>query len=141
MPVIPTPYDFLFNTIATHGADQHVNYSAQHQPPTDGVRALAQYVWFSAFRASAMEAEFQVAYGRKVRYDSTIGRIRATYDYALKGAKTQALKRAQGLYNVPALPVGESKELSRKRKVEDAMLDREEEDILGNEVLLTGIGP
>lgn len=35
-----------------------------------------------------------------MRYDSVLGRVRATWEYALKGAKTQAEKRKRGEYNV-----------------------------------------
>lgn len=59
-----------------------------------------------------MEAEFQVAYGRKVRYDCQLGRVRVLWDYALKGAKTQAEKRKRGDYNRPVVEkksdIGES---------------------------------
>lgn len=62
---------------------------------------LARYLQHTAFTCTAMEAEFQVAYGRKVRYDCQLGRVRALWDYALKGAKTQAEKRKRGEYNRP----------------------------------------
>jgi len=48
-----------------------------------------------------MDAEIQVAFGRKVRYDAVLGRVRALYDYALKGARTQRAKRERGEYNRP----------------------------------------
>lgn len=48
-----------------------------------------------------MDAEIQVAFGRKVRYDAVLGRVRALWDYALKGARTQRAKRERGEYNRP----------------------------------------
>ena len=48
-----------------------------------------------------MDAEVQVAFGRKVRYDSVLGRVRLLWDYALRGARTQREKRERGEYNRP----------------------------------------
>lgn len=42
-----------------------------------------------------------------MRYDAQLGRVRPTWDYALKGAKTQKEKRKRGDYNV--VPVVEKK--------------------------------
>ena len=53
------------------------------------------------FRSSLVEAEIQCVWGRKVRWDGALGRVRALWDYALKGAKTQREKRERGDYNRP----------------------------------------
>jgi len=50
-----------------------------------------------------MDAEFQVCWGHRVRYDAVIGRVRATFRNAIKGAATQAKRREAGDYNRPVV--------------------------------------
>lgn len=49
---------------------------------------FARYMQHTALNCTAIEAEFQVAYGRKVRYDHSLGRVRVNWDNSIKGAKT-----------------------------------------------------
>lgn len=62
---------------------------------------FARYMANTSFSTNVMDAEIQVAFGRKVRYDAVLGRVRALWDYALKGARTQKAKRERGEYNRP----------------------------------------
>lgn len=54
---------------------------------------------YSIFVSRAIDAEIQTVWGRKLRFDPTLGRVRPVWDYALKGAKTQRAKRERGEYN------------------------------------------
>lgn len=107
-PAQPPLPIFLWSTPPNRGADEISRYhhpTQSHILPPSHLSMLARYLQHTAFTCTAMEAEFQVVWGRKVRYDSVLGRVRATYDHALKGAKTQAEKRKRGEYN---RPVGKS---------------------------------
>lgn len=55
------------------------------------------------FTSRAIDAEIQVVWGRKLRFDPVLGRVRPLWDYALKGAKTQKAKRERGEYNRPTV--------------------------------------
>jgi len=52
-----------------------------------------------------------------VRYDAVLGRVRALWDYALKGAKTQRGRRERGEYNRPRRGGGSNADRHRRRKI------------------------
>ena len=54
---------------------------------------FARYMQQTAFRANAMDAEFQIAFGKRVRYDWAIGRIRLVSHHAVQSARTAREKR------------------------------------------------
>lgn len=68
------------------------------------------------FTARAIDAEIQTVWGRKLRFDPVLGRVRPVWDYALKGAKTQRLKRERGEYNRPTNTTKKSKKRSDGEK-------------------------
>lgn len=103
-PSQPSLATFLWSTPPNRGADEISRYfhpTQSHILPPSHLSTLARYLQQSAFTCTAMEGEFQIAWGRKVRFDAVLGRVRAVYDHALKGAKTQAEKRKRGEYNRP----------------------------------------
>lgn len=104
VPAVPDLYTYLYHTPASRGADSHTLVSHPNQShlldPAD-LSTLARYMQQTFCTSKVMDTEIQVAYGRKVKYDAQLGRIRQVYDYALKGAKTQKLKRERGEYNRP----------------------------------------
>ncbi|KAK5954066.1 hypothetical protein OHC33_004637 [Knufia fluminis] len=103
-PSSPDLFTFLHHTPPTRGADEHELFTHPRQTsqlPGGYLSMFARYMAQTAFGSTIMDAEVQVAFGRKVRYDSVLGRVRALWDYALKGAKTQRAKRERGEYNRP----------------------------------------
>lgn len=101
-PLSPDLHTFLWDTPPNRGADEIASYHHPSQTailPAKNLSMLARYLQHTAFTCTAIEAEFQVAWGRRVRYDAQLGRVRATWEYALRGARTQAEKRRRGEYN------------------------------------------
>jgi len=103
-PSSPDLPNFLYHTPPTRGADSHEIYTHPEQTPqlpSAHLSMFARYMANTSFSTNVMDAEIQVAFGRKVRYDAVLGRVRALWDYALKGARTQKAKRERGEYNRP----------------------------------------
>lgn len=115
LPTVPDLATFLYETPPTRGADEHAHISHPLQSslldPANRnsvyrhvLSIFARYIQHTAFTARAIDAEIQVVWGRKLRFDTTLGRVRPVWDYALKGAKTQKAKRERGEYNRPTGP-------------------------------------
>ena len=110
LPTSPTIHEFLHHTPPTRGADSHALITHPSQthllttpssPHATSLSIFARYMQHTFFKSSLVEAEIQCVWGRKVRWDNVLGRVRAVWDYALKGAKTQREKRERGDYNRP----------------------------------------
>lgn len=103
-PSSPDLPNFLYHTPPTRGADSHEIYTHPEQTPQlppAHLSMFARYMANTCFSTNVMDAEIQLVFGRKVRYDAVLGRVRALWDYALKGARTQKAKRERGEYNRP----------------------------------------
>ncbi|KAK5069854.1 hypothetical protein LTR64_007963 [Lithohypha guttulata] len=112
IPSNPDLYTYLYHTPASRGADTHtlVSHPTQsHLLPPDDLSTFARYLQHTFCTSKVMDAEVQVAWGRKVRYDNILGRVRPVWDNALKGAKTQKLKRERGEYNRPTVSKSSAK--------------------------------
>lgn len=108
LPSSPDLSTFLHKTPPTRGADEHVLithplHSHLLDSPTysQSLSILARYMQHTALTSGLMDAEIQCVWGRKVRYDAILGRVRCLWNSALKSAKTMRAKRERGEYNRP----------------------------------------
>lgn len=49
----------------------------------------------TALTTAVVAAEVQCVFGRKVRYDAGLGRVRLNWDYAIRGAETMRRRRRE----------------------------------------------
>ena len=131
LPQIPSVPQFLYETPPTRGADEHTRIAhPSHSHLLDPTNAqsmqrhalsiFARYIQQTSLTTQVIDADIQVVWGRKLKYDRTLERARPLWDYALKGAKTQKAKRARGDYNRQPKSKSKAQEKSATTVMQDS---------------------